>query len=106
MSQRTLPVPASQVQPAAAWEVTRRCHAALASAALRMGGIVKVPDLADAVRQQLPGLGVAEFHRLLTAWQAERRLVVQVCNDPDLEPRAAEGIRTPSGLRFYVLMLK
>ena len=87
---------------AAMWEATRREGEALRQQTLTIGGIVKVPELTDAVRGQVPGLTAVDFHGLLERWQQEDRLTLQLCNDPRLEPRASEGIQSPRGLLFYV----
>jgi hypothetical protein len=85
-----------------AWETTRQAIEDLRRQALRTGGIVKVPELIDAVLSRLPGLEIDQLRRWLLRWQDEDRLVLQVCNDPRLEPRSAEGIASPLGLLFYV----
>ncbi len=86
------------------WQATRRAYETLKQETLRIGGIVKVPDLTDAVGRSMPGLVPAAFHALLRKWRQEDRLTLQLCNDPRLEPRAAEGIESPNGLLFYVHM--
>jgi hypothetical protein len=88
----------------AVWQATRRAHERLREETLRIGGIVKVPDLTDAVVKSAPSLTPPTFHDLLRRWQQEDRLTLQLCNDPRLEPRAAEGIQSPRGLLFYVQM--
>jgi hypothetical protein len=89
---------------AAMWEAARSAHERLRQENLRIGGIVKVPELTDAVLRAADGLSPAAFHELLRRWQQEDRLTLQLCNDPRLEPRAAEGIQSPRGLLFYVQM--
>jgi hypothetical protein len=86
----------------AVWEATWRAGESLRQATLRIGGIIKIPELTDGVRKVFPDLGVAAFHDLLQRWQQEDRLTLQLCNDPRLEPRAAEGIPSSRGLLFYV----
>jgi hypothetical protein len=88
----------------AVWQATRRAYEPLKQQTFRIGGIVKVPDLTDAVGRSVPGLAPAAFHSLLRKWQKEDRLTLQLCNDPRLEPRATEGIQSPQGLLFYVQM--
>ena len=66
--------------------------------------LIKVPNLTDRVRAEVPGVTAARFHDLLRLWQSEDRLVLQVCNDPHVEPRSAEGIPSSRGLLFYVEM--
>ena len=87
---------------ASVWEATRQAAEKLKLETFRLGGIVKVPELTDAVRKAFPALSPAAFHELLRKWQQEDRLTLQLCNDPRLEPRAAEGIASPRGLLFYV----
>jgi DNA-binding MarR family transcriptional regulator len=101
------PLPAQRNGPpsdAAAWEAARAAHERLRQESLRIGGIVKVPDLSDAVTRAIPELTPAAFHDLLRKWQQDDKLTLQLCNDPRLEPRAAEGIQSPRGLLFYVQM--
>jgi hypothetical protein len=86
------------------WDATHRAYDHLRRETIRIGGIVKVPELTDAVQKAVPGLTPAAFHDLLQKWQQEDRLTLQLCNDPRLEPRAAEGIQSPRGLLFYVQM--
>jgi hypothetical protein len=88
----------------AAWEMTRRAHEQLRQEASRIGGIVKIPELTDAVLRGVNGLSTAAFHDFLRQWQQQDRLTLQLCNDPRLEPRAAEGIHSSCGLLFYVQM--
>ncbi len=103
------PTPATVVAPTthsdqAVWDATLAAHSRLREQTLRLGGIVKVPELSDAVASAVPNLTPQEFRTLLTKWHGEGRLVLQVCNDRPLEPRAAEGIESPRGLLFYVHM--
>lgn len=71
----------------------------------RLGGIVRVPELFDALRQSHPGLTREQFHAELARLQGEGLLTLQVVNDPHLEPRAAEMPRDAQGaLRGYVLI--
>ncbi len=99
---QTHPAPRSTLDDASVWEATRRAADALKQETFRLGGIVKVPELTDAVRRSFSDLTPEVFHNLLKKWQGEDRLTLQLCNDPRLEPRAAEGIATPRGLLFYV----
>jgi hypothetical protein len=85
-------------------EATQAAYQRLRQESLRLGGIVKVPELTDAVRKHIPSLSPAAFHDLLSKWQQEDRLTLQLCNDPRLEPRAAEGIHSSRGLLFYIQM--
>ena len=89
---------------AAVWETARRAYEELKKETFRIGGIVKVPDLTDRVRVDFADLTPAAIHEMLQKWQQADRLTLQLCNDPRLEPRAAEGIRSPRGLLFYVQM--
>jgi hypothetical protein len=98
------PQPDGQPSEAALWEATRSAYERLRQETLRIGGIVKVPELTDAVMRVGNGLVPAAFHNLLQKWQQEDRLTLQLCNDPRLEPRSAEGISSPRGLLFYVQM--
>jgi hypothetical protein len=86
------------------WEATRRAYDQLERQFKLTSELIKVPNLTDLVRKEVPGLTVAQFHDLLQKWQGEDQLVLQVCNDPHFEPRAAEGIRSSRGLLFYVEM--
>jgi len=85
-------------------EATGEAYDRLHKANLRLGGIVKIPELYDEIRQRVPGLDLTKFHDRLLKWRDEDRLVLQVCNNPDAEPRAKEGIETSKGLLFYVRM--
>lgn len=87
---------------AAVWPVAAREAGRIRQGNLRIGGIVKVPDLTDAVLGAVSPLTAPAFHGMLQQWQREDRLTLQLCNDPRLEPRAAEGIHTDCGLRYYV----
>ena len=84
------------------WDATGRAYRQLKQETIRIGGIVKVPELSDQVRKQFSGLSAASFHNLLEKWQREDRLTLQLCNDPRLEPRADEGLKSARGLLFYV----
>lgn len=93
-------VPAEEV----AWQAVRTAHEQLRQENLRVGGIVKIPELTDAVVKGVEGLSTSQVHELLQRWQQEDKLTLQLCNDPRLEPRASEGIDTSRGLLFYVHM--
>jgi predicted transcriptional regulator len=88
----------------AVWEATRRAYEEQHQTTLRIGGFVKIPELTDAVRKAIPRLTAGAFHDLLKKWQQQDRLILQLCNDPRLEPRASEGIESPRGLLFYIQM--
>lgn len=90
--------------PAVVWEAVRTAHERLKQENSRVGGIVKVPELTDAVMKLVDGLTPGQLHEMLKSYQAEDRLTLQLCNDPRLEPRAAEGIHSSRGLLFYVQM--
>jgi DNA-binding PadR family transcriptional regulator len=79
------------------WEATQRAYEQL-----RSDPPVKVPELTDAVLRSVSGLERGRFHELLSGWQEQERVVLQVCNDRSVEPRAGEGIESPRGLLFYV----
>lgn len=105
----TLPAPS---RPAAAepapdeviWQALRQAYEQLEQQLKLTTELIKVPNLMDKVRAQVPGLTVARFHDLLQHWQRADRLVLQVCNNPHAEPRSAEGIQSSRGLLFYVEM--
>jgi hypothetical protein len=88
----------------AVWEATRQAYEELRQETLRIGGIVKIPELTDRVRRVHPALTASAFHDLLKQWQQQDRLTLQLCNDPRLEERAREGIESPHGLLFYIHM--
>jgi hypothetical protein len=88
----------------AVWQATQRAYAQLEQRFKLTSELIKVPNLTDLVRTELPELTAARFHDLLQRWQREDRLVLQVCNDPHVEPRAAEGIPSSRGLLFYLEM--
>jgi hypothetical protein len=90
--------------PDAVWEAVRAAHEKLRQENLRIGGIVKVPELTDTVLHSVGNLTPAAFHEMLKGWQQEGRLTLQLCNDPRLEPRASEGVQSLRGLLFYVHM--
>jgi predicted transcriptional regulator len=103
----TAPSSATAAEPAsdeAIWQATRRAYEQLEQRFKMTTELIKVPNLTDIVRAEVPGLTVPRFHDLLQRWQSEDRLVLQVCNDPHFEPRAAEGIPSSRGLLFYVEM--
>jgi hypothetical protein len=85
-------------------QATRRTYGHLEQQFKVTGELIKIPNLADGVRVEVPGLTATRFHDLLQRWQREDRLVLQVCNDPHFEPRSAEGIPSARGLLFYVEM--
>ncbi len=86
------------------WQATRRAYEHLEQQFKMTSELIKVPNLTDIACAEVPGLTAARFHDLLQRWQREDRLVLQVCNDPHFEPRAAEGIHSSRGLLFYVEM--
>jgi hypothetical protein len=88
----------------AIWQATRRAYEQLEKQFKLTSELIKVPNLTDLVRTEIPGLPAERLHDLLQRWQREDRLVLQVCNDPHFEPRSAEGIPSPRGLLFYVDM--
>jgi hypothetical protein len=102
------PVPSSPmaVGPSdeAVWQAMRRAYEQLEQQFKLTSELIKVPNLTDRVRAEMPGLTAARFHELLQRWQREDRLVLQVCNDPHFEPRSADGIPSSRGLLFYVEM--
>ena len=84
------------------WETTKTAYQRLHDETFRFGGIVKVPELTDLVRKAHPDLNPAAFHEALQEWQRQDKLTLELCNDPRLEPRNAEGIHSGRGLLFYV----
>jgi hypothetical protein len=88
----------------AVWQATRRAYEQLEQQFKLTSELIKVPNLTDRVRAEVPGLTADHFHELLQRWQREDRLVLQVCNDPEAESRTGEGIPSPRGLLFYVEM--
>jgi hypothetical protein len=87
---------------AVVWEAARLAYEQVRQENLRIGGIVKIPDLIDVVRRTVPDLPPGTFHDLLRKWQQEDRLTLQLCDDPRMESRTDEGIQSPRGLLFYV----
>lgn len=85
-------------------DVTFAAYQSIHRKNLRLGGIVKLPELYDEVRRVQPALRRNRFDDLLLKWQKTDQLVLQVCNDRHLEPRSDEGIESPRGLLFYVQM--
>ena len=71
----------------------------------RDGKLIKIPELSDRVREAAPGLDADQFLKMLGRWRDEDRLALQVCDDPRLEARANEGIRTQRGLLYYVHLM-
>lgn len=98
------PSPTRETPEADTWKTTRTAFEELKRAAIRSGGLVKVPELTDAVRSSHPELTPARFHDLLLKWRGEDRLSLQVCSEKWLEPRGDEGIQSKHGLLFYVQM--
>jgi hypothetical protein len=88
----------------AVWQATLRGYERLEQQFKLTSELIKVPNLTDRVRAEVPGLSTTRFHDLLQRWQREDRLVLQVCNDPHFETRSAEGIPSSRGLLFYVEM--
>ena len=95
---------AEPLSDVAVWPATQRAYEQLEQRFKLTSELIKIPNLTDGVRMEVPGLTAARFHNLLLRWQHEDRLVLQVCNDPHLEPRSAEGIPSSRGLLFYVEM--
>lgn len=81
-----------------------RAAVQLQDANRRTGGIIKVPDLVDKVKETYPDATPEEIHQYLQQMQRDDKLTLQLVNDPRLEPRADEMIRTPTGLRGYVYL--
>lgn len=87
---------------AAAQTALPNAYKAVAAHNERLGGIVTVPELHDELRKAVPGLTREQFHGMLQDLASKDHLVLQVNNDPRLDPRANEGIQSPRGLLSYV----
>lgn len=101
--------PASAPTPArpdaeALWAETVRAHAEIKSELARVAGSVTVPALTDKIRDRFAGVSAVDYHTLLQQWAADDRLTLQLCNLPQSQPRAAEGIQSPRGLLFFVVL--
>lgn len=69
---------------------------------LNREGNVKIPELFDAVAEQIPGLTRPQFDKMLLQWKADDLITLQVMNMRDAEPRGNEGIEGQKGSYFYV----
>jgi hypothetical protein len=67
-------------------------------------GIVKVPELVDQVRAEHPDQTPEQVHQVLLDLEKQGKIKVALVNDPRLEPRAGEMIRTERGLAGYVYL--
>jgi hypothetical protein len=101
---KALGEPEKKVNPAApeVFDAMKQAWNELHQETLRIGGIVKVPDLVDRIQAAVPGITAGQIHQQLLRWQKEDKLTVQTVNDPRLEPRRAEMIQSPRGLLGYV----
>jgi hypothetical protein len=95
------PPPPAKPDQATVWRATQQAYAELRRASV----IVKIPELFDKVRATESGITLEDYHNLLKGWQRADRLVLQICNDPHVEPRAGEGIRLDRGLLFYIQLI-
>ncbi len=91
-----------QPDPTHLLQVTLEAYDRLARSDPASGGVVKIPDLYDAVLRRGEELTLKQFHQLLLGWEEDKRFILEVCNDPYLERRADEGILTGRGLLFYI----
>jgi hypothetical protein len=105
-------VPLSQAVPkrpesaeAEVWAATREGYHRLKRETASTGGIVTIPELSDSVRATFADLSVAAYHRMLLDWEDNGWLVLKLCNDRANEKRANEGIESPRGLLFYVVLV-
>lgn len=64
--------------------------------------IVIIPELVDKIQEQYPAKNKEEIRKLLQSWQESDYLEIQIANNPEVEDRAQEGIRTPGGLLYYI----
>jgi hypothetical protein len=76
------------------WKAFREAYQAQHDATARYGGIVKVPELVDAMKAA--GLTPEEAKATLLQWQDRGLLTLQKLNMRFTEPRADEGIDVPS----------
>ncbi len=98
------PEPQSSSTDHAIWETTKKEFETLHAETARMGGIVKIPELTDAVRKHYSDLTPEHFHHLLQEWGKAGKLTLQHCSTTDKEPRSSEGIHSPTGLLFYIVL--
>ncbi len=80
--------------------------AAAVKAASGPAGVVRIPELHDELVKRFPNLSREQFHGILQDMAKNDEAVLQVSNDPRLEPRAAEGIDSPRGKLFTVKLRK
>lgn len=73
---------------------------------LRKKGSVKIPELYDAIKEQVPDLDRDTFNAVLQKLHDEDRISLEPANSQNLEARAGEGIRSNRGLLFYVHLMQ
>jgi hypothetical protein len=83
-------------------EEAGRAAKILEEAFAQQGGLVKVHDVADAVRSRFPGATPQQVRQALERMQEQDRLTLGLVNDREAEARAGEMYETPRGLRGYV----
>ncbi len=96
-----VPVPPTEEQ---LWEMTKQTHEEFLRQNSHLGNFVNIPVLTDRVTSAVDDLPPKQFHEYLRKWQAEDKVILQVCSNPENEPRSHEGIQTDNGLLFYVEM--
>lgn len=94
----------SAAETSAAWDAAKKAYEQVYQKAKFTTGVVKIPELIDAMRKIAPDLSPVDIREMLQQWQKEDKLTLGLANDPRLEPRAAEGVHTNRGLRMYVQM--
>ncbi|MGF1578357.1 MAG: hypothetical protein ACFCD0_03225 [Gemmataceae bacterium] len=84
------------------WETMRQSHDEIRRQNSHLGSFVNIPALTDRVTASVGAIPRPQFHEYLRKWQSEDKVILQVCSNPENEPRANEGIPTDNGLLFYV----
>lgn len=91
------PAAGKQASEADTFEATKQAWSELTKE-----GNVNIPELYDAVAEQIPGLTLPEFHKMLLQWKADDLITLQLNGHRDAFPRSSEGIEGQKGLYFFV----
>lgn len=91
------PAAGKQASEADTFEATKQAWSELTKE-----GNVNIPELYDAVAEQIPGLTLPEFHKMLLQWKKDDLITLQLNGHRDAFPRSNEGIEGQKGLYFFV----
>lgn len=84
------------------YDLVKEAYQRLHAKTKAIGGTVKLPELVDELKKVYPALTTEQANQMLHSMSRKDLFGIGKTNDPRLEPRSDEGIKTERGIRYYV----